>query len=186
MGRPPKNVKIIKLEGKSHRTKAELRHRQKAEAATRTEKKIREWPETKEKAHKEFSRVRRLMKLLDKDDTAYESVVNRYALLQAECNALMAEIDEQKKLAELTRAALETCGENMDDPKEHGKFLTDSMNAYAKICAAINQREKMLQSKRNMMFAIERENLMTIASQLRSIPKKPEKKANPLREALGG
>jgi hypothetical protein len=36
--------------------------------------------------------------------------------------------------------------------------------------------DKQIMSKRNMMLAIEKENLMTIASALRSIPKKVEKK----------
>ena len=45
--------------------------------------------------------------------------------------------------------------------------------------------DKQVQSKRKMLLDIEKENVMTIAASLRSIPKKTEKK-NPLREALSG
>ena len=46
--------------------------------------------------------------------------------------------------------------------------------------------DKQIQAKRRMMFDIERENVMTIASSLRSIPKKATPKKNPLQEALSG
>jgi hypothetical protein len=42
-----------------------------------------------------------------------------------------------------------------------------------------------IMAKRKMMFDTEKENIMTIASALRSIPKKEEKKSNALMEALG-
>ena len=46
--------------------------------------------------------------------------------------------------------------------------------------------DKQIQAKRKMLFDIEKENVMTIASALRSIPKTPEKKNNALKEALSG
>ena len=44
--------------------------------------------------------------------------------------------------------------------------------------------DKQIQAKRKMLMDIEKENIMTIASSLRSIPKKAEKKKNLLLEAL--
>jgi hypothetical protein len=44
--------------------------------------------------------------------------------------------------------------------------------------------DRQIQVKRKMLFDIERENIMTIAAALRSIPKKEVKDSNPLREAL--
>ena len=44
--------------------------------------------------------------------------------------------------------------------------------------------DRQVQSKRKMLSDIEKENIMTIAASLRSVPKKPEKKVNPLKEAL--
>ena len=46
--------------------------------------------------------------------------------------------------------------------------------------------DKQIQTKRKMLLDMEKENVMTIASSLRSIPKKVEKKKNALMEALGG
>ena len=46
--------------------------------------------------------------------------------------------------------------------------------------------DKQVQAKRKMLLDIEKENIMTIASALRSVPKKTEKKDNPLLAALTG
>ena len=46
--------------------------------------------------------------------------------------------------------------------------------------------DKQVQTKRKMLLDIEKENIMTIASSLRSVPKKTDKKKNPLMEALAG
>ena len=46
--------------------------------------------------------------------------------------------------------------------------------------------DKQVRAKRKMLIDIEKENIMTIASALRSVPKKTEKKANPLLAALNG
>lgn len=50
--------------------------------------------------------------------------------------------------------------------------------------ANIISLDKQIQAKRKMMFDIERENIMTIAAALRSIPKKAEPEDNPLLKAL--
>ena len=49
---------------------------------------IRERPEVKNNpvAHKEFLRVNKLLKNIGKNDAIYEPVINRYCLLQAECD----------------------------------------------------------------------------------------------------
>lgn len=46
--------------------------------------------------------------------------------------------------------------------------------------------DKQVQAKRKMLLDIEKENIMTIASALRSVPKKTEKKDNPLLAVLNG
>ena len=46
--------------------------------------------------------------------------------------------------------------------------------------------DKQIQTKRKMLLDMEKENVMTIASALRSIPKKPESKKNALKEVLSG
>ena len=46
--------------------------------------------------------------------------------------------------------------------------------------------DRQVQTKRKMLLDIEKENIMTIASSLRSVPKKTDKKKSPLMEALAG
>ena len=46
--------------------------------------------------------------------------------------------------------------------------------------------DKQVQAKRKMLLDIEKENIMTIASALRAVPQKTEKKDNPLLAALNG
>ena len=50
----------------------------------------------------------------------------------------------------------------------------------------LSSLDKQVQTKRKMLLDIEKENIMTIASALRSVPKKVEKKDNPLLAALNG
>ena len=46
--------------------------------------------------------------------------------------------------------------------------------------------DRNIAQKRKMLLDIEKENIMTIASALRSIPKKEEKQENPLLKILRG
>lgn len=56
----------------------------------------------------------------------------------------------------------------------------------AKMQSNLVNLDKQVQAKRKMLLEIEKENIMTVASALRSVPKKVEKKGNPLLEALNG
>ena len=159
MARPSKTVDVIEKEGKSHRTKEELRVRKEAEQAALTGIKMREYPEVKEDeiAHREFARVRRILSSVGKNDAIYEAVINEYAMLKSD-------IDRYTKLR------------NSLDGDE-------SIKGADKIKLELSCDDRIDKFKRRR-FDIEKENGMTIASSLRAIPKKPEKKANPLLEAL--
>lgn len=159
MARPSKTVDVIEKEGKSHYTKAELRVRKEAEQAALTGIKMREYPEVKEDevAHREFARVRRILSSVGKNDAIYEAVINEYAMLKSD-------IDRYTKLR------------NSLDGDE-------SIRGTDKIKLELSCDDRIDKFKRRR-FDIEKENGMTIASSLRAIPKKPEKKANPLLEAL--
>lgn len=167
-GRPSKPAAVIELEGLGHRTKEELKQRREAESALVTGVHMQMWPEVKANklAREEFERVCELLCYINKDDALQEGVVNRYCLLRAEC------VDFEKKREIFMRAMNELRKEykagKLDSAEYYG--LIDSMQKN------YNNLDKQLMSKRNMMLAIEKENLMTIASALRSIPKKVEKK----------
>ena len=175
MPTPPKPAKLIALEGKSHRTKKELRDREKAEAALLTGKTLKETEEVKnnELAHKEFLRIKKLLRSIEKNDDLYGSTINRYCLLLAECS------DFEKKRETIFERQKEL--EKRKDDMEFSEYI-NLQNDLIKSMLAL---DKQVQAKRKMLLDIEKENVMTIAASLRSIPKKTEKK-NPLREALSG
>lgn len=180
MPTPPKPANVIKLEGKSHRTNAELRQREQAEKSLLTGKTLKESKEVKENkfAHKEYQRIKNLLKAIEKDDDLYGSTINRYCLLIAECTEFQ---EKREKMYE------QMC--ELEESRE--SFAKDEdLATYYKIQSTMQKNlialDRQIQTKRKMLLDIEKENVMTIASSLRSIPKKPENKKNALLEALGG
>jgi phage terminase small subunit len=185
MPTPPKPFKVLKTEKKSHRTKAELKQRQQGEEALSSGLTLEERPEVKSnsRAHKEFEHISKMLGNIQKNDAIYETVINRYCLIYAEC----FELEERKKLFEkLVLEAKKTFKKLTPDIniEMRAQLLVDLTNELAKITASINNIDKIIQSKRKMMLDIEKENIMTIAAALRSIPKKEEKPSNKLLEAL--
>lgn len=176
MPTPPKPADVIMLEGKSHRTKKELRQRKKAEEALLTGKRLRETKEVEENelAHKEFLRIRKLLEEIGKNDDLYSGVINRYCLLSAECK----EFEGKRESIFRRQQELEERSGEME--------FTDYLHTQNDLSKMLLSYDRQVQAKRKMMFDIEKENIMTIASALRSIPKKQETKKNALREALGG
>lgn len=180
MPTPPKPTNVILLEGKSHRTKKELAERKRAEAQLLTGKVLKEAAEVKEneKAHKEFQRIRKLLKSIEKDDDLYGATINRYCLLMAECS------DFQDKREMMYRQM-----QDLQESKE--KFeRNEDLKTYYMLQSTMQKNmialDRQVQTKRKMLLDIEKENIMTIASSLRSVPKKTDKKKNPLMEALAG
>jgi septation ring formation regulator EzrA len=179
MARPSKSVVVLLSEKKSHRTKSEIKTREQAEKALFTGVAFKERPEVKDNqiAHKEFLRLNALFKSIGKNDALYEPVINRYCMLQAECLEF-EEMREQfyQSKNELQEDYHENKGEEFS-PSKYYKMLSDMQNNIISL-------DKQIQSKRKMMFDIERENAMSIQSALRSIPKQPDKAGSPLLEAL--
>lgn len=163
-GRPPKPIELVK----GHRTKAEIELRKKEEEALLTGTSLKEWPDVKANpvAHKEFLRIKKLLHAINKDDALYEAVINRYCLLIAECKEFESMKERlHEELKELMQAYHARKIEFMD-------YLQEKGNLQDRIFAC----DKKVMEKRKMLLSIEKENIMTIASALRSIPKKPEKK----------
>jgi hypothetical protein len=179
MARPSKPTGLILLEGKSHRTKAELECRQNAENALVTGVHMQKWPEVRSnvRASREFDRLCELLKAIGKDDALHEGVVNRYCLLRAEC----VQFEEKREtfyrgIKQMEKEYKEQVPE-VDE--ETGKLVYAlPASQYYKLLhnmqGNIINLDKQIMAKRKMMLDIEKENIMTIASVLRSIPKKPE------------
>lgn len=180
MPTPPKPATVIRMEGKSHRTKRELAERERAEEQLLTGKVLQETKEVKDKplAHKEYQRIKKLLRSIGKDDDLYGSIINRYCLLSAECT----EFQEKREKFYKQIQELEDSRDSFDDD--------GALSTYYKLQSSMQSNllglDRQLQSKRKMLLDIEKENIMTIASSLRSVPKKVDKKKNPLLEALGG
>lgn len=178
MPTPPKPVNILKLEKKSHRTKKELVERERAELSLLTGTTLKETKEVRanELAHREFTRVRKLLRTIEKDDDLYGAIINRYCLLHAECiefKEKREKVYEQMQGLEQSKDSFEA---NDDLKTYYSMLITMQKNLLA--------LDSQVQSKRKMLLDIEKENIMTIAASLRSIPKKSDKKKNPLLEAL--
>lgn len=176
MPTPTKPASVLKYEKKSHRTKAEMRQREKAEEDLLTGKKLKESQEVKnnELAHREFLRIKKLLAEIGKNDDLYSGVINRYCMISAECR----EFEEKRESIYRRQEELEKRSDEME--------IDEYIKLQNETSKMILSFDRQIQAKRKMLFDIEKENVMTIASALRSVPKKPEKKKNALREALSG
>lgn len=181
MARPSKPAEVIQYEKKSHRTKAELEKRKEEEQKLLSGHEIKERKEVKKNraAHLEFLRLKKLLKAINKNDALYEPSINRYAMLQAEC----LDFESKRELFyENIRKLQEKESELLEEEmslKEYFRLLNDLQKRMLDL-------DKQVQAKRKMMLEIEKENVMTIASSLRNIPKKVETDDDPLLKALKG
>lgn len=165
MPTPPKPAGVLRMEGRSHRTKAELEQRERAEKAQMTGKPMKEAADVKADAaaHATWKRVKALLASIGKDDALYEQVINRYCRLASEVDANQRELARLEKMA----AALDEWDASGEiDKDEYLRRMSQLLDQ-----KAVNQ--SLLMRKRKMMMDIEKENVMTVASSLRSIPKKP-------------
>lgn len=189
MPTPPKPFVVLVNEKKSHRTKSELKMREEGEKALSTDFKIKERKEVKQNkvAHKEFKRIEKLLKNIGKNDAIYEAVINRYCLLQAECYDLEERREEFYKLIFELKAEMKLTIDKMDYEEDIATYKLEYSKAISKMMSSMLSIDKQIDSKRKMLLDIEKENVMTIASALRCIPKKDNKEAdNPLLKVLRG
>lgn len=185
MSRPPKPYVVLKNEKKSHRTKSELKQRKQAEESLLTGVALKERQEVNANpvAHKEFLRIRRLLKEIGKNDDIYGPIINRYCMIQAECIEFEEKREEFYKLIHELKKEYDDITKNMA-PDEKGSFLLEYTKTMDKLSRSMINLDKQIQTKRRMLFDIEKENIMTIAAALRSIPKKEETGENPLLKVL--
>ncbi|MEZ3453265.1 MAG: hypothetical protein K1W17_02740 [Oscillospiraceae bacterium] len=176
MPTPSKPTSVIKMEGKSHRTKAELKQREAAESALATGLpfKVRAEVKNNKAAFKEFKRISTLLEIIGKNDALLESVINRYCQITAEI------LDFEVKKEEFSHGIKQLQEAHDADVEAHpcidDRVLSDMnyFNTLAKMESNLLALDKRIQDKRKMLLDIEKENIMTVAAQLRSIPKKVE------------
>lgn len=186
MPTPPKPYLVLAKEKKSHRTKSELNQRKQGEEALSSGVAMKERPEVKSNpiAHKEFLRLNKLLKEIKKNDAIHELIINRYCIITAECS----DLEEKRENCYLIIERLDQAFEDEIDntpSEERAKLIRTYSKSYNDSLKYLLGLDSQIQSKRKMLLDIEKENIMTIASALRSIPKKQENKKNALLEALG-
>lgn len=187
MARPSKPAAVLKGEKKSHKTKAEIAHREKAEAALLSGQPLQERASVKADkiAHAEFLRVSKILRAIDKDDALYSAVVNRYCEIYSEIIQHQQDKAMLTKLKDKLEAKINEVSEseNVDEKK-----LLDILKAYSNYLRQLNNIDLSIQTKRKMLSEIEKENCMTVAAALRAIPKQPESSAEDdmLRKILSG
>lgn len=186
MPTPPKPYAVLTNEKRSHRTKAELEQRKKAEESLVSGVKMKEAPEVRsnEEAHKQYKRVKKLLDAIEKGDDLYGATINRYCMITAEIKQLETDRSHYADMIREMQEDLHEQKDKLENPVEYIELLADVGRSMVKITASINAIDKMIQQKRKMLLDIEKESVMTIASSLRSIPKTEEKASNPLLEAL--
>lgn len=159
-GRPPKPLSLIK----GHRTIEEKEIRKKAESELLTGTPLKENDEVKNNiiAHKEFQRVKKLLKSIKKDDDLSGNIINTHCLLHAECK----EFEYMKECLRVDLNKLQKSYENKEVE------LVSYLDLKRDILSGIFSCDKKIMDKRKMILDISKENVMTIQSAMRSIPKK--------------
>lgn len=186
MSRRIKPAATIAAEGRSHRTKAELEARAKAEKALLSGEKLKERASVKadENAHAEFKRVSRLLAAIDKADALYTAIVNRYCELYSETLTLTEAALTSRRIIDKLSEKVELLADDEDaDPDT----LLSISAALSKALSSLNSADSKIMTKRKMMLDIEKECCMTVSAALRTIPKEPDTTdADALVRALNG
>ena len=172
MGRPSKPVALVE----GHRTKDELKVRRNAEAAmlTGTPMKIDKEVKANKIAAAEFRRLKKLFAGIGKDDDLYSMVINTHCILVAECK----QIQDVRNQFIQSKEELQNDYKNgvTGDPNADGMKATEYYRLLAKLSDSVINCDKQLMAKRKMILDIDKENILTVQSALRSVPKKPERK----------
>ena len=162
---------------KGHRTKAEKQARELGEKSILTGATIRENPEVRRNpiAHKEFTRIKKLLRAISKDDDLSGNIINLHCLLVAECE----QIEKTKQMF------IDNLEKFEDKVTDEEITFSDEMKIRMGMQKQILDCDKALMIKRKMILDISKENIMTIQSAMRSIPKKElPKQESPMAEFL--
>jgi predicted phage-related endonuclease len=172
MARPTKPVALVS----GHRTKDELAARREAEAAmlTGVPMKMQFQKKWHKIAAKEFERIKKLLATIGKDDALYEQIINTHCLLVEECQQIEDIRNQFIRSKEELQADYQAG--RTGNPESDGISAAEYYRLLVKLSQSIMSCDKQLMAKRKMLLDIDKENVMTVQSALRSIPKKPEKK----------
>lgn len=160
-----KSVAVLRAEGKSHRTKAELALRERSEEAMLTGIAIVETEEVKANpvAHAQFERLTFILSRIGKNDELFGAGCRRYCLTTAKLYEHEEGIKRLQAMCDDATPAMRARIENL-----------------------ITRNEKLSLAMHRELTDFERSCGMTVASALRLIPKRVEEKPDPILEILNG
>ncbi|MDC3414280.1 P27 family phage terminase small subunit [Terrihalobacillus insolitus] len=166
-GRPSKPVQLVKMEGKSHRTKKELEHREKMEQSLYTGIKFKESPAVKSDpiAHKEFLRLKKLYKHIEYVDGLDQQIINRYCMT----------ISQEESYAKQIEILYEKINE------------VEGFEEQMKVYDSINKATTKLNQIKDMLLKLEDRLFLNPTSRVKAIPKTPpedNKNKSPMQEFL--
>lgn len=179
MARPSKSAAVIAAEGRSHRTAAEMEHRERAERGVLSNRPMEPRDRTLmcETALAEFRRIEGLYDAIGRNDAMYEGAVNMYCATYAE----LLRLEERRDRA--TDEA-ERFGRDKAELLAGGMYEAEHAALKIKLEELALKLDKAVMQKRAALFGFEKEGGMTLASAMRIIPKQPEPETNPLMEVL--
>lgn len=150
-----KPTALLRLEGKGHRTKAEMEYRERGEKALKTDITFFEQPQVKADkiAHREFLRLRRLYAKIELVEALDEQCINRYCQEISETANLRSHI-----------AQLDADLESEDDVDRRLKLY----EMRGKACVALSKNKEYLIKLEDRLF-------LNPAARIRAIPKTPPK-----------
>ena len=178
MPRPPKTITAIKSEKRTHITKREIAHREQAETALLSGYRIKETREIKADsiAHKEYLRIKGLLKAINKDDEIYGAPVRRYCMTRSRLDSLYRDIEKSQKELEELKATRD----KISDRKKRLEYIR-IISSHERI---IEKKERLAKWYRAEMSDFEKENCMTIKSSLVLSTKQGAERKNTLKEIL--
>lgn len=153
-------------------TKSEREYLEKAEKAALSGMPIVEFKKTKKDkiAHKEFVRVIALLDAVGKNDGMFEAVINDYCMYLSDIERYRAyRLKFEDDIEELSNSDIDS---------------GEKIRLKIKLKEHILSCDKQINNLQKKRFEIEKETGFTVASALRSIPKKAEVTADPLGDAL--
>jgi phage terminase small subunit len=156
-----KPTNLLLLEGKGHRTKAEIAHRKAAEKAMQTQPMFSESPQVRADkiAHLEFLRLRRLYAKMKFElvDALDQQVINRY------CLEVSSTYQLQEMVARLTA--------DLDAVEEFSDRL--------KVYDLIHKANVALSKNKEMLIKLEDRLFLNPVARIRAVPKTPPKEEKP-------
>ena len=99
---------------------------------------------------------------------------------------MVAECRDFEEKREIFYRRAQELEDKQDELMDEGMSLTEYFKILSSLQSQVIGLDKQIQAKRKLMFEYEKENVMTVASGLRNIPKKEKEDANPLGKILSG